>query len=147
MALDKAWRDGQKLYGTMMQPAFRPRFTPMTGVNQSQMPQGAKPTSNATGAMISSATPLGSGSNLDAMQIDRRRGLVKCYNCNRMGHILRDCKEPRRERREVRGWTMNMPKCKNCGKIGHMMEVCWGAKRETREVTEVKEIRELLWKE
>jgi len=97
--------------------------------------------------MTSSATPSRSRSDLDAMQIDRRRGLVKCYNCNRMGHILRDCKEPRRERREVRGWTMNAPKCENCGKIGHMMEACWGAKREVRETGEIKEIRELSWKE
>src|SRR6266550_3628000 len=136
-ALDKAWRDGQKLYGAVMRPAFRPRFTPTTGANQSSTP----PTTNVTGATISTATPSGSRSDPDAMQIDRRRGPVKCYNCNQMGHILRDCKEPRRERREVRGWTMNAPKSENCGKIGHMTEACWGAKREVKEVGEVKEIR------
>ena len=42
---------------------------------------------------------------------------------------------------------MNAPKCENCGKIGHMTEVCWGAKRETKEVGEIKEIREMTWKE
>ena len=146
-ALDKAWRDRQKLYGAMMWPTFRPRFTPMTGVNQSSVPQETKPAANTTGATVSSATPSGSRSNPDAMQIDRRRGPVKCYNCNRMGHISRDCKEPRSERREVRGWTMNAPKCENCGKIGHVMEACWGVKREVREKTEEKEIRELSWKE
>ncbi len=42
---------------------------------------------------------------------------------------------------------MNAPKCENCGKIGHMTEAYWGVKREVRETTEVKEIRELSWKE
>jgi len=64
-----------------------------------------------------------------------------------MGHISRDCKEPRKERREVRGWMMNAPKCENCGKIGHMTEACWGVKREVKEVGEIKEIREMTWKE
>ncbi len=81
-ALDKAWRDGQKLYRVAMQPAFRLRFAPMTGGNQSSMPQEARPAADTTGATVSSATPSGSRSNPDAMQIDRRRGLVKCYNCN-----------------------------------------------------------------
>ncbi len=130
-----------------MRPAFRPRFTLMTGVNQGSTPQEAKLTASATGATVSTATPSGSRLDLDAMQIDRRRGPVKCYNCNQMGHISRDCKEPQRERREVRGWTMNVPKCKNCGKIGHMTEACWGAKREVKEMGEIKEIREMMWKE
>ncbi len=69
-ALDKAWRDGQKLYGAAVRPMFRPRFTPMTGVNQSSMHQEMKLATNTTGATISSATPSRSRSNPDAMQID-----------------------------------------------------------------------------
>ncbi len=81
-ALDKAWRDGQKLYGVAMRPAFRPRFTLMTGVNQSSTPPEMKPMTSTGGATTSLATPSGSRSDLDAMQIDRRRGPVKCYKCN-----------------------------------------------------------------
>lgn len=36
---------------------------------------------------------------------------VACYNCDRGGHISRDCKEPKKEREQL---------CYNCGKAGHV---------------------------
>jgi hypothetical protein len=127
-ALDKALRDGQKLYGVMMRQPFRPQFMLTNTTNQTQMPPTTRSTPVAMGVMVSTATPSGLGSDLNTMQIDHCRGLVKCYNCNRIRHISRDCKEPKRERREVREWMMQAPKCDNCGKLGHMMKACWGPK-------------------
>ena len=52
---------------------------------------------------------------------------VKCYNCNKTGHILRNCTKPQRERGS----------CYDCGEMGHMAKNC--PTRETKESKETKE--------
>ena len=52
-----------------------------------------------------------------------------CHNCNKEGHMARDCGEPRKERepREARSTV-----CHNCNKEGHMARDC-GEPRKERE--------------
>jgi hypothetical protein len=45
----------------------------------------------------------------------------KCYNCNEVGHISRDCKKEKKQQ---------TAKCFNCGKPGHQMRECQGEKME-----------------
>lgn len=40
---------------------------------------------------------------------------IACYNCHAIGHISRDCKEPKKEREQL---------CYNCGKAGHVARDC-----------------------
>ena len=40
----------------------------------------------------------------------------KCYNCEKIGHLQRDCPEPRKP---------TQPKCYNCGKLGHLAKACY----------------------
>jgi len=36
----------------------------------------------------------------NAMNVDRRREMRRCYNCGEMGHLATRCSKPRKERRE-----------------------------------------------
>jgi len=36
----------------------------------------------------------------NAMDVDRRREMRRCYNCGEMGHLAARCSKPRKERRE-----------------------------------------------
>ena len=52
---------------------------------------------------------------------------VKCYNCNKTGHIFKNCAKPKRERES----------CYDCGGMGHIAKNC--PTRETKESKETKE--------
>ena len=38
--------------------------------------------------------------NPNAMDVDRRREMRRCYNCGEMGHLTTRCSKPRKEKRE-----------------------------------------------
>ena len=51
----------------------------------------------------------------------------RCYNCQRYGHIARDCTNPtvhasQRERNNQ--YHVNVPRCYACGRTGHVRSQC-----------------------
>lgn len=70
--------------------------TPQTGPSQ-QKPRSQftrAPAFSSTSAATTS-TPVPTG---DAMDVDGHRKTVRCYNCNKFGHIARNCPEPKQFR-------------------------------------------------
>ncbi|XP_015432072.1 PREDICTED: uncharacterized protein LOC107188311 [Dufourea novaeangliae] len=55
---------------------------------------------------------------------------IRCYNCNKVGHISKDCSKPPRERGS----------CYHCGERGHVVKNC--PQKETKEPKETKEMKE-----
>jgi hypothetical protein len=49
----------------------------------------------------------------------KRQGV--CFNCNKPGHISKNCNEPRKP-----------ITCNTCGKKGHMAKQCWGKEYNNR---------------
>jgi hypothetical protein len=74
--------------------------------------QTNKPKATNTGSRAPSAPSAASTgivSTSDAMDVDghmRRGDFRKCYNCNKPGHIARNCPEPR-QARSIRGLTID----------------------------------------
>ena len=52
-----------------------------------------------------------------------------CYNCNKSGHLARDCPE---ESQNTNGGRPEK-KCYGCGNTGHIARDCPGAKEEKTE--------------
>ena len=57
---------------------------------------------------------------------------TKCYNCNKNGHMARECKEPKREKGS----------CFYCGKMGHMAKECRKKKADREKSTKIKKTDE-----
>jgi hypothetical protein len=74
--------------------------------------QTNKPKAPNTGGRALSAPPAastGAASSSDAMDVDghtRKGDTRRCYNCNKPGHIARNCPEPRKAR-SIRGFTID----------------------------------------
>ena len=47
----------------------------------------------------------------------QRKSSIRCFNCDGIGHIQRDCPSPRRRR-------SNIGPCNNCGRFGHLARSC-----------------------
>ena len=76
----------------------------------------------------SSGTTYGGGGQ--AMEVDKAGTPRKCYNCDRVGHIAKDCRSPKKERKFS-------GKCFNCGIEGHRSTECRKPKKnKVRQVTE-----------
>ena len=58
---------------------------------------------------------------------------IRCHNCNREGHMARDCRQPKRQtktfdKHESRaGPPPKTKSCYNCGRIGHFAKECRSA--------------------
>ena len=77
-------------------------------------------------------TGLTYGGSGQPMEIGQTRP-VKCYNCNKTGHMARECKEPKREKGA----------CFYCAKQGHQAKDCLKKKRDFRaKSTQVKKLDE-----
>ena len=86
----------------------------------SSVPKGDTKTSTGT-------TYGGSGK---PMEIDRTG--PKCYNCNLMGHMARECKKPKREKGA----------CFECGKQGHVVKDCPQKKKKGGSKGKIKKVEE-----
>lgn len=54
---------------------------------------------------------------------------VKCFNCDKAGHIARECRAPRKPRIEGGGQRRETRSCYNCDKPGHLARDCRGPRR------------------
>jgi len=70
----------------------------------------------ATDTRTSSGTTFGGRGR--AMEVDKVQS-KRCYNCQRFGHIAKECRSPKKERKEFKELT-----CYNCGIKGHTANKC-----------------------
>lgn len=62
------------------------------------------------------------------LPIKNEKGEWKCFNCNKYGHIAKDCTEPKRE-----------VICRNCGIAGHIQRYCKGSKGSVNTIEQFKQ--------
>lgn len=54
---------------------------------------------------------------------------LRCYNCNKLGHLATDCRQPKREKGS----------CFNCGEMGHIAKDCSARATSSAQVAMVNE--------
>ena len=55
---------------------------------------------------------MGKPMEIEQQQNNRQGCKAKCYNCNRFGHMAKDCQQPKKEKK--------LQQCFKCGKEGHI---------------------------
>ncbi len=66
-------------------------------------------------------TPRGGGPTpmeVNGFQRQRTNGNIRCYNCNRAGHLARDCRQPKRNNGSGKGFFKKKPKTPSKGSTG-----------------------------
>jgi len=56
---------------------------------------------------------MGKPMEIGQQQNNEQGRKLKCYNCNRFGHIAKDCRQPKKEKKPQ--------ECFKCGKEGHIV--------------------------
>ena len=79
----RAFRDAKRFYGDQGSKRTTPRVTNAQASSSSVKKEETKPTVKEETREV---------------KLERRSGPFKCYNCQKEGHIARNCKEPRREK-------------------------------------------------
>ena len=71
----------------------------------------------------------------EGMEIDKIEGHEnrKCYNCQTIGHLAKDCRKAKREKQDKKEMT-----CNYCKKKGHFERECFKKKKEQPEKTKKK---------
>ena len=57
---------------------------------------------------------------------------IKCYNCNKNGHIAKECKDPKKEKGS----------CFYCGKMNHQAKDCRKKAADRKKSTQIKKVDE-----
>ena len=81
------------------------------------------------------------GDGIEPMEVDtinKSKETRKCYNCNKYGHLAKDCRKPKKKRDESR--SKNDRRCYNCGRSGHLIKDCRLPRKKKKE--EVKSMEE-----
>ena len=79
----RAFRDAKRFYGDQGSKRTTPRVTNAQASSSSVKKEETKPSVKEETREV---------------KLERRSGPFKCYNCQKEGHIARNCKEPRREK-------------------------------------------------
>ena len=63
---------------------------------------------------------------MDVNAVEDRSSSVKCYNCQKTGHISRNCTQKKQANRGTGGAAKDKPKgdCRRCGTPGHWQKTC-----------------------
>ena len=67
---------------------------------------------------------------------DGGRETRKCYNCNRIGHLAKDCRKPKKKKEER---SKNSRRCYNCNAPGHLAKDCRKPKKKKKEEVQTVE--------
>lgn len=92
----------------------------------------------ALGSAVTSksrARPAAEGRcELKDLRMPRKEGkpTIRCYNCNIVGHHVRDCRKPQRSRGS----------CYRCGKLGHLAKDCYDKPAEGKEVANIESMED-----